>query len=119
MKILISKILEGGIDLQTMEPEPKSLLLEHGNQCATLPISDEQFTVILSLLGSGTNAAVEEVQPSAAPEPPQMTPVNKNGDSFPVGKNGIQFDPSEDDPAIGETYPEDDYSDPETGVSAF
>jgi hypothetical protein len=104
MNILISKILEGGIDLETMQELPKSLLLSCGHKHATLPISDEQLAVILSLLGAGANDAVYEAHEASAPEPPKMRVA-------PPQDNGVQFAPAPES--------SDEYTDRETGVASF
>lgn len=106
MKITISKILEGGIDLQTMEEEPKSVLLECGPRSASMGISDEQFQIILHLLGTGQSVNEQMTESIEPPEPPQMAVVHE-----------IPQVPSEDR-ALGETY-DVSYDDPETGIAAF
>lgn len=100
--IEIIKILEGGIDLRTGVEEPRSLVLVHEGAQALMPVSDEQLSIILSLLGSKEHEDVQLPDPPAAPTP-VLPKVADNGSSATWVK-----------PSAGETY-----DDPETGVSSF
>lgn len=111
MNILISKILEGGIDLESMEELPKCLLLTYGDRQVTLPVNEKQLQVVLSLLGVGTDVAVPETKEPSAPEPPKMKVAQI---PIPAG-NGVSFEPAE----VPEETPDEDYRDGETGVEAF
>lgn len=103
MEIVLTKILEGGIDLRTGGEEPKCVILQSGHAQASMPISDEQFGIILGLLQQQADL-VEPSGHSTPDEPP--APVVPMA-SRPTPEPEPDFEP-------GETY-----ADPETGVAAF
>jgi len=109
--IEIIKILEGGVDLRTGSEEPKSLVLSHRGAQVTMPVSDEQLSIILSLLGSQEHPQVQRPLPASAPTPsmPKIANAPNNG------HHATFVGALPDEPRlVGEAY-----DDPETGVASF
>lgn len=102
--IEVTKILDGGIDLRSGAQEPRNLVLEHNGAVVTMPISDEQLEVVLSLLSKS------KPEPSAVPArsvPTERPPASPR--PVPPAPQ-----PVADDMELGESY-----EDPETGVAAW
>ena len=100
MNIRIVQILEGGIDLETMQEIPRSVMLMFGDRQVTLPIADEQLKILMRLIGASSDEAVPHRR--AEPQAPVIqTHHLANG-------NGVVEEPTGDS-----------YNDPETGVSSF
>lgn len=89
MSFHIVQILDGGIDLETMEIIPKSLLVAYKAKRVLVPITDEQLGIIQSLIVDVAKESEVTRQPA----------TKKNGTPAPVTDS--------------------EYDDPETGVSAF
>jgi hypothetical protein len=98
VNIRIAQILEGGIDLETMQELPRSMLLVFGDNRATMPISDDQLRVVMKLIGAAMDDVVHP---------------NRSGmvaESLSDG-NGAN--------SHGSMSADSDYSDSETGVDSF
>lgn len=94
MNIKITQILEGGIDLETMQELPRSMLLAFGDRRATMPVSEEQLGILMRLISADGPSP-------KLPAPSRQQHVN--------GSNGTLVDSPVDD----------EYADAETGVAAF
>ena len=117
--IELIKILEGGIDLRTGAEEPRSVVLQNGETQLVMPISSDQLSHILSLLGVGEVLDPDDLQGRQTIPIPDLssgpkTPRDNGTPSFDLGRIPDGEDGLDDEPESGETY-----EDEETGVSSF
>lgn len=102
MMLRVIKIIEGGIDLQSKEQLPRSLVISNGVTEAAIPVSDSDIEKVIELYVESEGIPQPVVSPSSVERrlPSSPTPVRKAFETFEPEKpemiEDAGFEPGED-----------------------